>query len=143
MRCGNGFKDNAGNPALAPLKSPEFLGEVGWCEFLGGKPTFRLSSITGSDLADADPEDRRDAWRETRYGHYWLASPDLVVTDESGNTFLLSDYRRKSAILLLLFFLYAKERGARDGAVRTAVGRPRTAGRAWCPDHPGGARQDL
>ncbi len=76
-------------------------------------------------------------------GQYWLAPPDLVVTDETGNTFLLSDYRRKSAILLLLFFLYAKERGARDGAVRTAVGRPRTAGRAWCPDHPGGARQDL
>jgi hypothetical protein len=27
----------------------------------------------------------------------------LVVTDETGHTFLLSDYRRKSAILLLLF----------------------------------------
>ena len=36
-------------------------------------------------------------------GQYWLAPPDFQVTDETGNTFILSDYRRKSAILLLLF----------------------------------------
>jgi putative copper resistance protein D len=36
-------------------------------------------------------------------GQYWLAPPDFQVTDETGNTFILSDYRRQSAILLLLF----------------------------------------
>ncbi|MDQ6703254.1 MAG: CopD family protein [Pseudomonadota bacterium] len=36
-------------------------------------------------------------------GQYWLAPPDFQVTDENGNTGVLSDYRRKSAILLLLF----------------------------------------
>jgi len=36
-------------------------------------------------------------------GQYWLAPPDFQVTDETGNTFILSDYQRQSAILLLLF----------------------------------------
>jgi len=36
-------------------------------------------------------------------GQYWLAPPDFQVTDETGNTFILSDYRRQSSILLLLF----------------------------------------
>ncbi len=36
-------------------------------------------------------------------GQYWLAPPDFQVADETGNTFFLSDYRRQSAILLLLF----------------------------------------
>jgi putative copper export protein/mono/diheme cytochrome c family protein/peroxiredoxin len=36
-------------------------------------------------------------------GQYWLAPPDFQVTDETGNSFILSDYRRQSAILLLLF----------------------------------------
>jgi putative copper export protein/mono/diheme cytochrome c family protein/peroxiredoxin len=36
-------------------------------------------------------------------GQYWLGPPDFEITDENGNTSLLSDYRRKSAILVVLF----------------------------------------
>jgi mono/diheme cytochrome c family protein/uncharacterized membrane protein/peroxiredoxin len=36
-------------------------------------------------------------------GQYWLGPPDFQVTDEKGETKLLSDYRRNSAILLVLF----------------------------------------
>jgi copper resistance protein D len=36
-------------------------------------------------------------------GQYWLGPPDFQVTDESGKTSLLSDYRGKSALLLVLF----------------------------------------
>lgn len=36
-------------------------------------------------------------------GRYWLAPPDFQVTDEKGETKLLSDYRPKSALLLALF----------------------------------------
>jgi mono/diheme cytochrome c family protein/uncharacterized membrane protein/peroxiredoxin len=36
-------------------------------------------------------------------GQYWLGSPDFQVTDEKGETKLLSDYRRFSAVLLVLF----------------------------------------
>ena len=36
-------------------------------------------------------------------GQYWLGPPDFQVTDENGNATLLSDYRRKSAILVVLF----------------------------------------
>jgi copper resistance protein D len=36
-------------------------------------------------------------------GQYWLAPPDLEVTDETGNTNLLSDYRLKSPLLVVLF----------------------------------------
>jgi putative copper export protein/mono/diheme cytochrome c family protein/peroxiredoxin len=36
-------------------------------------------------------------------GQYWLAPPDFQVTDEKGETKLLSDYRQKSALLLVLF----------------------------------------
>ncbi|MGA7384240.1 MAG: CopD family protein, partial [Methylocella sp.] len=36
-------------------------------------------------------------------GQYWLAPPDFQVTDETGNTNILSDYRLKSPILVVLF----------------------------------------
>jgi putative copper export protein/mono/diheme cytochrome c family protein len=36
-------------------------------------------------------------------GQYWLAPPDFEVTDETGNTNLLTDYRKKSAVLVVLF----------------------------------------
>jgi len=36
-------------------------------------------------------------------GQYWLAPPDVELTDENGKTVLLTDYRQKSAILLMLF----------------------------------------
>ncbi len=36
-------------------------------------------------------------------GQYWLAPPDFQVTDETGNTFILSDYRSQSALLVVLF----------------------------------------
>jgi mono/diheme cytochrome c family protein len=36
-------------------------------------------------------------------GQYWLAPPDFEVTDETGNTNLLTDYRQKSTILIALF----------------------------------------
>ena len=36
-------------------------------------------------------------------GQYWLAPPDFELTDENGKTNLLSDYRLKSPILLVLF----------------------------------------
>ncbi|QBR72036.1 hypothetical protein CU048_13020 [Beijerinckiaceae bacterium] len=36
-------------------------------------------------------------------GQYWLAPPDFQVTDEKGETKLLSEYRLKSALLLVLF----------------------------------------
>jgi len=42
-------------------------------------------------------------------GQYWLGPPDFQVTDEDGKTHLLSDYQRKSALLVVLFFLYARE----------------------------------
>ncbi|MGH6845246.1 MAG: CopD family protein [Methylocella sp.] len=35
-------------------------------------------------------------------GQYWLAPPDFQVTDETGNTFILSDYRLKSQLLVVL-----------------------------------------
>ena len=58
-------------------------------------------------------------------GQYWLAPPDFQVTDETGNT---NHFERLSAQVRDprgAFFLYARERGARDGAARTAIGRPR------------------
>jgi copper resistance protein D len=36
-------------------------------------------------------------------GQYWLAPPDFEVTDETGNTNLLTDYRLKSPVLVVLF----------------------------------------
>jgi putative copper resistance protein D len=36
-------------------------------------------------------------------GQYWLAPPDFEVTDETGTSNLLSDYRKKSAVLVVLF----------------------------------------
>jgi putative copper resistance protein D len=36
-------------------------------------------------------------------GQYWLGPPDFQVTDEDGKTHLLSDYQRKSALLVALF----------------------------------------
>jgi copper resistance protein D len=36
-------------------------------------------------------------------GQYWLAPPDFEVTDETGSTNLLTDYRKKSAVLVVLF----------------------------------------
>ncbi|MGH6794149.1 MAG: CopD family protein, partial [Methylocella sp.] len=36
-------------------------------------------------------------------GQYWLAPPDAEITDENGNTNLLTDYRRKSPLLVVLF----------------------------------------
>jgi putative copper export protein/mono/diheme cytochrome c family protein/peroxiredoxin len=36
-------------------------------------------------------------------GQYWLGPPDFQVTEETGNTNLLSDYQRKSALLVVLF----------------------------------------
>jgi copper resistance protein D len=36
-------------------------------------------------------------------GQYWLGPPDFQVTDENGNASLMSDYRRKSALLVVLF----------------------------------------
>ena len=36
-------------------------------------------------------------------GQYWLGPPDFQVTDEDGKTHLLSDYQRKSALLVVLF----------------------------------------
>jgi copper resistance protein D len=65
-------------------------------------------------------------------GQYWLAPPDFEVTDETGNTNLLTDYRKKSAVLVVLFscsqenvaqetarleqLLAARDRLARNGA---------------------------
>ena len=36
-------------------------------------------------------------------GQYWLAPPDFEFTDENGQTGLLTDYRTKSAVLVVLF----------------------------------------
>ncbi|MGH6868581.1 MAG: CopD family protein, partial [Methylocella sp.] len=36
-------------------------------------------------------------------GQFWLAPPDVEVTDENGNTNLLTDYRLKSPLLVVLF----------------------------------------
>ena len=36
-------------------------------------------------------------------GQHWLGPVDFQVTDETGNTNLLTDYQRKSALLLVLF----------------------------------------
>ncbi len=36
-------------------------------------------------------------------GQYWLGPPDFQVSDETGNARLLSDYRGKSALLVVLF----------------------------------------
>jgi putative copper export protein/mono/diheme cytochrome c family protein len=36
-------------------------------------------------------------------GQYWLGPPDFQVTEEAGNTNLLSDYQRKAALLVVLF----------------------------------------
>ena len=36
-------------------------------------------------------------------GQYWLPPPDVELTDENGQTNLLTDYRTKSAVLVLLF----------------------------------------
>ena len=36
-------------------------------------------------------------------GQYWLGPPDFQVTDENGKISLLSDYQRKSALLVVLF----------------------------------------
>jgi len=36
-------------------------------------------------------------------GQHWLGPVDFQVTDETGNTSLLTDYQRKSALLLVLF----------------------------------------
>jgi putative copper export protein/mono/diheme cytochrome c family protein/peroxiredoxin len=36
-------------------------------------------------------------------GQFWLGPPDFQVTDETGNTSLMTDYRRKSALLVVLF----------------------------------------
>jgi putative copper resistance protein D len=36
-------------------------------------------------------------------GQHWLGPPDFQVTDEKANTTLLSDYQRKSALLVVLF----------------------------------------
>jgi copper resistance protein D len=35
-------------------------------------------------------------------GQYWLGPPDFQITDENGSTSLLSDYQRKSALLVVL-----------------------------------------
>lgn len=36
-------------------------------------------------------------------GQYWLGPPDFDITDEAGNTRLLTDYQLKSALLLVIF----------------------------------------
>lgn len=48
-------------------------------------------------------------------GRYWLGPPDFQVTDENGNTSLLSDYQRKSAFLVV-FFSCTQETMAQDRA---------------------------
>jgi putative copper export protein/mono/diheme cytochrome c family protein/peroxiredoxin len=36
-------------------------------------------------------------------GQYWLGPPDFQLTEDSGNTNLLSDYQRKSALIVVVF----------------------------------------
>ena len=49
-------------------------------------------------------------------GQHWLGPPDFQVTDENGNTNLLSDYQRKSALLVVLFSCTEENTRARDRA---------------------------
>src|ERR1700730_10652834 len=48
-------------------------------------------------------------------GQYWLAPPDFEVTGETGNTSLLSDYRLKSPLLVVLFSC-TQESNSQDSA---------------------------
>jgi putative copper resistance protein D len=76
-------------------------------------------------------------------GQYWLGPPDFQVKDESGSVKLLSDYQRKSALLLVLLAC-SEQSFKRDNArfEQLLAAKEGLAG-AGSEDHRGCARQDL